>query len=397
MSGNVILYRASFTDIWNGFSFFRNGVIRITAAIKKKPKSKKFFKQYEYNIILFIFLVLRFVFKNLPGLTEYFTIQPVFNLSSTACVILGIIVLLGVCGFLACAFGRLIRNSEPDLERPVTIFSVIFFACPASLPFLFDSANASGTQLLYPFALFVFAVCLIDKRYFKWLIPFFCAAYIVPSLFTEEIFFTALNKWSVLYVPLIILLLFFNTMKQRRVPGYGKKKSQDRINDSLVLFYTSLITSAGSYLFTLVSDKPFFETIFNSEQHLDWYLFLCLLMTAPALATAGFVLHIAMKNNFPVQVINISRFSLVFMLLFCIKNYYGLWIPFLILSSFSLVFCAISHKNTAMLSAVRKTDVYFSDHKFLLYFPLMVMASLSNVTSIFLSAVFQKLFEKIPY
>jgi hypothetical protein len=372
-------------------------VSSISGTKKQISKSKLTFKQYEYEAILLIFLMLRFVFKNLPDLKVYFTAQPIFGLSNTYCIVLGTAVLFGVFIFLSSAFGNLIKHNGPEFEKPVAVIIVIFLSCPASLPFLFDTASLSGSQMLYPFALFVLSVFLINKPFFKLLVPLICAVYFLPATFTSEIFFSVLRKGAILYVPLILLLLFLDMKKQQIVRLIGKKAVNKEIKASSYLFYTGLTVSIGAFFLSLFKFRSFPDSIFSSDQHLDRYFFAGLLISAPALITAFALLHIAAKNKFPAGVISASWLTPILMLVLCVNNYYGLWIPFLVISLFAVVFYGIKQKSQILLNAVQTAEGRMLKNKFVFVMFLLAMASLSNVASTSLSPVFEKLFSELPF
>ncbi|MEI6577939.1 MAG: hypothetical protein WCN92_00590 [Eubacteriales bacterium] len=352
--------------------------------------------RYEYELILLIFLLLRFVFKNILGFAKYFTEQKIFGLSNKLNIAIGSTVLLSVCIFLAFMFGQLIKKSGVENEKPFLIFVALFFACPATLPFLFDTKSVSGTLLLYPFSLFILAIFLIRKPFFKWLIPFICAIYFVPALFSSEIFFTALRKGAILYVPLILLFLYLDMMKGQLEPG-KQKKIFDKKSAFSFMFIVSSLASIGSYIFTLTSSKSYYITFFNSEQHLDGYLAICLLIVSPALAAVCAVLYHAVKNKFSTRIFDVFwRVPILLFLLFR-SNYYGLWIPFVLISLFLIIFYSVWQKNSAMLSSVRTVGDYCTEHRFIFYIILIAMASLSNVSSSYLSSTFQNIFNKLPF
>jgi hypothetical protein len=361
------------------------------------PLYKKQIKFYEYEIILFVFIALRFIYKNILELRIYFTKVPVFGLSETMSIVLGVSVLFVVCVLLALIFGTLIKSSSADSEKPVLFLVALFIACPASLPFLFDTGNFSGTQMLYPFALFILAVLLIGKPVFEWLLPIICATYFIPALFTSEVFFMELRKGAILYYPLILFFLFLDTAKNKIEPVKKHAKPIDRKTASSMVFVISGLAGTGSYIYTLVSGNSYYESFSNVEQRIDGYFFVCLLIVSPALVGAGVVLYKAVKNKFSGRILDIIISSLILLFFVCRNNYYGTWVPLVIISLFSVIFYSIWQKNQAMLSAVRKMGDYISEHMFAFYITLIIMASFSNVSSSYLSDIFQRLFENIPY
>jgi len=354
-------------------------------------------KQFEYEIIILIFLLLRFVFKNILGFATYFTKQPIFGFNDKLSILIGTAVLFIICTFLAMIFGKLIRSNGAEYEKPILFFVAFFFACPASLPFLFNTDSLTGTQMFYPFALFILSIFLISKPFVKWLVPLICAVYFVPAVFTNEIFFSVLRKGAILYVPLILLFLFLEMMKIQIEPGSKQKKTINMKSASSILFFVSLLISIASYIYTLTRGKSYYEDFYNNIQRLNGYFVVCLLIVTPALAAIGAVLYYAVKNKFSMPVFDIFWRAPIVLFILYRSNFYGLWIPFLIISLFLVVFFSIQKKNPAMLSAVRTVGDYLSAHLFLFYITLIAMASLSNVTSAYLSTLFQKIFEIVPY
>lgn len=354
-------------------------------------------KQYEYEITLLVFLLLRFFFKNILGLTTYFTQETIFGFSDSLSIIIGIAVVLCVCLYLSYIFGQIIKANGSNYENPVILLVALFFACPASLPFLFDTNSLSGTQMLYPFALFILSVSLINKPVVKWIVPLVCAVFFIPSVHTPEVFFSVLRKGAVLYVPLLLMTLFLNMMRENIAPTGKKKNNSTGNSDSAVLFDISIIVSLGSFVYTLLRGTSFYEASYGAEQNINWYFLICLVLVAPALGIVCAVLHKALNNNFSLGVFGFFITAPLLMLLLTKNNYYGLWIPFLTISLFLLIFYSIHQKNPAILTSVRSVGDYLSEHKFAFYIILIAMASLSNVSSNYLSDTFQKIFAVIPY
>ena len=353
--------------------------------------------QYEYEVILFVFLSLRFFFKNILGYKKYFTDQPVFGLTDRISIIIGTVVLLSVCACLALIFAQLIKKTESSLEKPVIYLIALFLASPVSLPFLFDTNSLSGTQMLYPFALFIISVFLVNKRILKWLIPFICAFYFIPAVHTSEFFFLALRKGALLYVPLILAFLFL-AMKKNQIEPCGKKKQQTASESNpALLTIISLVVSAGSYIYTLIRNKSYNEMFYSNEEKIDLYFLAGILLAAPALYGVCAVLYKAVKNKYPSNIVNVFAISPFLLLLLSGNTYYSVWIPFWVMSLFVFIFYSIWQKNTAMLNAARDVGGYISEHQFIFYIVLIVMASFSNVSSSYLSNFFQDIFSILPY
>jgi hypothetical protein len=357
----------------------------------------RYVEQYEYEIILLVFLLLRFIFKNILFFKEYFTKEPIFGFSDTLNIVIGIMVVIITCIYLSYLFGQIIKINGPDYESSVIFIVALFFACPASLPFLFDVNSLSGTQMLYPFALFTVSVFLITKPIVKWFIPLICAIYFVPSVYTSEFFFLSLRKGAILYVPLLLLFLFLDMMRKSIKPNNKNKKQPSAELTSSVLFRISFIVSVGAYIYTIVKHMSNDEIFHSVEQKLNWYFLVCLLLIAPALCVICIILYKAVKNSYAFSVFSVFIIAPLLLLPLSKNNYYSIWIPFLILSLFLLVFYSIWQKNPAILSAVRIVGDYLSGHKFVFYIILITMASFSNVSSNYLSDIFQKLFSTVPY
>lgn len=354
-------------------------------------------KQYEYELLLLTFLLLRFFFKNFLGVENYFTEQPILGLSEKSNFILGAVVLIIVCIYLSSKFGRLIRSNESTFEKPILILFSLFFACPASLPFLFNTAILTGTQMLYPFAVFALCLFLISKPFIKWLVPIICALYFIPALHSSEVLFSVLRKGAILYVPLILLLLYLDMIKNQIEPGKKKTKRINIKSDSTILFFISLFVSICSYLYSLNKGTSYCEGFYREAQKLNGYLLISLLITAPVLVALGIVIYHAIKNKFPKLIFGVLFRASALLFLLYKNNYYGLWIPFVILSLFIIIFYGVQQKNPAMLSAVQRFGEFCLKHQFSFFIILMVMVSFSNVSSTFLSVTIQKIFNILPY
>lgn len=362
-----------------------------------KNKSATLINRYEYEIVLFVFILLRFVFKNILSYKLYFTQDAVFGSSDTFNIVSGTLVVVFVSGLLSILFGKIIRLNGTEYEKPVIMLTALFFACPATLPFLFDISAVNGTNILYPFAVFIIALFLIANPILKWAAPFICGLYLIPSLFSQHIFFLSLRNWAALYVPLLLLFLFLEMMsKQIEKTVKKKSKSDDNLNTSLVLDL-SIIVSAGAFIYSLSKGGTFNDAVFNVEQNFDLYLFIALLIIAPALGLISAVIYKAAANKYVPAVIAVAVAAPVLLVFLTSNNYYGIWVPFLIISLFFIVFYSIWHKNTAMLSAVRAIGDYLAEHRFAFYIILIAMASTTNISTNYLSEIFQKIFTAIPY
>lgn len=354
-------------------------------------------KRYEVEIVLFIFLFLRFVFKNILGYQAFFTQKAVFGLSGMPAVILGTAVLLAVILGTSALFGKLVRSAGEESEKPLIFLSALFFACPVSLPFLFDASGVSGTLLLYPFALFLLAVFIFDKPVAQWLVPAICVLFFVPAVHTDEIFFESLRKAGLLYVPLIVLLAFLGMMKNRFKPAAKKSAKKAESAQSPAFFIVTATAAVASFAYTLIRGKAFFEMRYNSDQKFDWYFAAALVIAAPAVYGVCAVLYKAVKNGFPAGVWRAAAAAPLLMLALSYHNYYIIFVPFLVISLFMAVFYSITQNNPAVLKAVCEFGDYVAEHRFVFYIIIIAMASLSNVTSAYLSKPFQDIFAKLPY
>lgn len=359
-----------------------------------KMSLKKIYESFENEIILFVFLALRFVSKNIFKLKMFFTEQPVFNLSDNLNVLLGATVLFLVLLILTFFFGRFIKTCEDSYQKPIIALVALFLACPASLPFLFSTEQVSGGQLLYPFALFIFAICLARMPFVKWVVPVICAIYFVPAFHSDEIFFSFLHKGSILYVPLIILFLFLYVMNKPLETGKGKVALDPR---SIALIASTVIVSIASYTYSYSRGYRWAEALGAMDQKIDLYFFIALLIVSPVLVAFGTILYKAVKNKFPMTVFNFFFRAQILLLPLFAHNYTGLWVPFLIISLTMFVFYSVQLKNPAMLAAVKSVGEYILERKFIFLMALIVMASLSNTTSTFLSGAIKSFFSILPY
>ena len=375
--------------------------MKIEAMKSKFISSIVRYTQYKYELMLFAFLILRFVFKNTLGIKTYFTAQPIFGLSEKSSFILGTVVLIMVCMYLSSIFGYLIKRNGKGLEKPVILLVSLFFACPVTLPFLFNTGILSGTQMLYPFALFLLAIYLTDKPIIQWILPFICAAYFIPAVYTSEIFFSVLLKESLLYVPLILLFNFLNIEFYKKSKS-GTKMTQDKKQHSYILLISNICVSIGSYMYTLLRGKySFYTWDSNFEGYKKYiYLLLSLLIASPALVSVGMVLYKAQKTKFSASLFNVFTRVPVFLFLVILltkNDLLGIWVPLLTISLFMLMFCCIMQKDAAMISEVQVAGGFFLERWFAFFIVLIVMASFSNVSSTFLSVTVQKIFGNLPF
>ncbi len=359
------------------------------------------YSQYKYELMLFAFLLLRFVFKNSLGIKKYFTAQPIFGLSEKSSIILGTVVLIMVCMYLSSIFGHLIKSNGKGLEKPVILLVSLFFACPVTLPFLFNTGILSGTQMLYPFALFLLAIYLTDKPIVQWILPLICAAYFIPAVHTSEVFFSVLLKESLLYVPLILLINFFNIEIHKKSKG-ETKTTQSKKHPSYILLISNICVSIGSFMYTLFRGKySYFTWDSNFEGYKKYiYLFLSLLIVSPALISVGMILYKAQINKFSASIFNVFTGVPVFLFLVILltkNDLLGIWLPLLTISLFMLMFCFIMQKNSVVVSEVQIAGEFFLERWFTFFIVLIVMASFSNVSSTFLSVTVQKVFGNLPF
>ena len=371
-------------------------MIVIAELAEKHSTRIEWFKQFEYEALLFVFLLLRFVFKNINDIVGYFTAQPVFNMSDSMSITAGVILLIATIFVVAKWFGKLIKTNAASFEKPFLYFIALFLACPATFPFLFDAAEAGGSQLLYPYALFIFSVFITDKPVVKWLLPLVCAAYYIPAAYSGEVFFEILRKGAILYVPLILLFLFSNMMRTRLAPE-NKNQSIDIRSSPSLLFVFCLVASIGSYVYTLFINKPYYMNFYNFAQHLDGSFITGLLIAAPAAAAAFVVTRIAAKNKLATGVADVFIYAPILLFLFFRNNFTGLWIPFFLLSVYMFILSGLRYKNPAILAATTSVGLFFERHKFLFILTLMVTASLSDTSSPYLANAFQTVFRDLPF
>lgn len=359
----------------------------------KSVPLKKTGSPLEYILVLAAFFALRFAFKNVLRFRDYFTIQPVFNLSDTYVLVAGLLVLAFVIVLLALFFERILRSCDGELEKPVILLIAFVLACPAAFPFLFDQERSNGAQLLYPFAVFVFGLFIAQKPIVKWIVPVVCTVYFVPVYHTDEVFFSVLHKSALLYVPLILLFLYLDTVKT--FLQTGKKASADK--QSQLLLIVSAVFSGGAYAYSYFRGYRWGDALFPSDQKISLYLLIALLIVSPTIIAFVAVMVNALKNKFPSNVFAVFwRAQIVLVFLFR-NNLLSLWVPFLVLSAAMFVLCAVKAKNPAMLAAVKTVGESMLDRKFIVFMVLIAMASLTNVTSAYLSSAVQSVFSTLPY
>lgn len=392
MCGIAVLY--NLTDS------VRKGLSRERIAIAQNKSNgattKKILGQFECEIILFIFFLLRFIFKNLHGISAYFTSNPIFNIPVWASIATGFFVLLSVLALMSFGLGKFIKSFPLDFRNPLIYIVALFLACPASLPFLFSTESADGTQLLYPFALFIVSLSIARIPIIRWLLPFLCATFLVPSIYSSDNLFLFLRKGAILYIPLIMLYLYLNMITPHLLDD-KKFTHADIKSPHSILFFLSVLSSFGSYMHILISDKPFYENAYYSSQPLDRHFIVSLLIAAPAVVTAAAVLRTALKNKFPYHLFATFSYSPFFLLLFFRGNYTGLWVPFVLLSAYMLVFFTVRLQNRAMLSAVGTVASYYETHRVLFFVLLITTASLLDTSAPYMANAVKDLFRAVPY
>lgn len=364
-----------------------------------KSKSENFFKQilklHEYEIVLFLYLILRFFVKRYFESADFFTAYPIWGNGVVLNTALGSIVMIMACLALAFFFGKVIRANGEENEKPVLILVALFLACPSALPFLFTSSGASGTYLLYSFAFFLFAVFLSEKKYVKWLIPVICALLFIPAKYSSAVFLSVFFRGSGMYIPLLLVWLFLNCVNSNKQPANKKgminKNKTDRLEkEDFYLFGLSFIIIVGAY--TFLYSRKLSGGLSGFSQEIDSKLLVCLLVSLPALITVLSVLIPAAKTEFPRTILLLP----ILMLPLFNGRYYTEWIPFTVILFFLLAFYLILHKNSKILSAVNATYEFFLRHKLLLMFALISTSMLSNVNSITTNPI-GSFFFSIPY
>ena len=343
----------------------------------------------------FLYLILIFLAKRNFEPADFFTAYPLWGTNAVLNMVLGLVVLIAVCLSLAFFLGKVIRTNGEENEKPVLILVALFLACPSALLFLFKTSGSSGTQLLYPFAFFLLAVFLSEKRYVKWLIPVICALLFVPAKYLSTGFLTIFSKGSGMYIPLLLVWLFLNCVNSNKQPANKKgminKNKTDKLEkEDFYLFGLSFIIIVGAY--TFLYSRKLSGGLSGFSQEIDSKLLVCLLVSLPALITVLSVLIPAAKTEFPRTILPLP----ILMLPFFNGRYYTEWIPFTVILFFLLAFYLILHKNSKILSAVNATYEFFLRHKLLLVFALISTSMLSNVNSITTNPI-GSFFFSIPY
>ena len=186
-------------------------------------------------------------------------------------------------------------------------------------------------------------------------------------------------------------------MKNQMQTGGNKKQQTAKITDSSLLFIISCITSTGSYVYTLIRGNSFNEMFYAGEQKINQYYLAGILIAAPALFGVCAVLYKAVKKGYAANMFKAVLITSLLLLLLSGNNYYGIWIPFFVISLFLTLFYSIWQNNPAVLDATREIGDYLSEHRFYFFIVLIVMASFSNVSSSYLSNFFQDIFSILPY
>ncbi len=366
----------------------------ITVKTKKTMHLQTSIDRFRYEAFIFIFFLFRFAFENLPKIGRYFTVQPIFDMSEKASIAVGTVVLLTTCLGLAFLFGKLLNSGAAEQKKHLSCLVALFLASPVSFPFLYNSQAVNGSQLLYPFALFVFALIISQSSILKWLLPAICVLFLVPATLTSESLFSYLQRGAILYIPLLLLFLL---LKLNFVWQKTSDIKSDIKSDDFVLFAVCFLACIGSYLYSYKNGNLFQIPFFFSARNPTNGFFSAAVVALPALIVGGWLFREITKSR--QTALSPSVFFLVHILSFPTFKYniIGLWIPFLLISTYMFIFIAHQRQQPSAVTAIEEFGVFVEKHGFLFLILLMIMALLSNHSSYYLSDFLRNFFYNTPF
>jgi len=350
--------------------------------------------RFRYEAFIFIFFIFRFAFKNLPPIGRYFTVQPIFDMSEKASIAVGTVVLLTTCLGLAFLFGKLLSSGAAEQKKHLSYLVALFLASPISFPFLYNSQAVNGSQLLYPFALFVFALIISQSSILKWLLPAICVLFLVPATLTSESLFSYLQRGAILYIPLLLLFLL---LKLNFVWQKISDIKSDVKSDDFVLFAVCFLASVGSYLYSykniIFSQIPFFFPARDANLG----FFTGIVISAPALAAGFWFFRKITKSKQAASGSSFFVFAHILFLPTFKNNFIGLWIPFLLISTYMFILIAYQRQQPSAVTAIEEFGVFVEKHGFIFLILLMSMALLSDHSSYYLSDLLKHVFAPTPF
>lgn len=178
-------------------------------------KSKLMVSQYRYELIIFIFLMIK-LFK------RYWSLNSLLGLSLK---FLPVALLLVVLSMMA---GKIIRDSDEKVRGTVLVLTAFFLVSYVSNSVLLLDLWHSGAEAFKNTLLVlssVLAFVLIDRPKVKWIIPILCFAGIAIQPF-----------YTITFLPMVIILFVYKINF-----GENRKENKD-------LFASTLIASVLSFL-----------------------------------------------------------------------------------------------------------------------------------------------------
>ncbi len=365
---------------------------------------KKFYKLFETEIVVFIFVVLRFFFKNITEPVRYFRTGHITFGSTEKNIIIGFIIVFIISFILAIITGSMMKKYDDDERKPLILAIAFFYACPASLPYIYSIDSVEGFKLLLPFLLFITAVFVIDIKYVKWITPIICFVFFYNAeSFSDSTttLYESFNKYGLIYFPAILMLILTGCFGFEEINDTVKKKKQTsgKINvENIALLSSSAVAGIVSFLlFNLKSDTT------NQADAIEYLMFgrtvgFSLIVCIPAVILLGYIWYKSFKNGFsPVIPASILVITLIILFIVNAKKQNEILVPMFLISQFTAIYGLLKKKSSAVFNALADVEDFFSDKIAILLIILMVMASFSNVTSEYISTWFQRFMSYVPF
>lgn len=218
------------------------------ASLAGKSFVAKGYEKVQYELPVFILLLLLFLPQNLRVVNDIYALLHVFDyrigfaprlfIGSVMSLFTGVksqafmenffgVVFILEALLFAFTAGRIIRKSDEEIKEITVFFVILFFAVPYSLGVLYPRL-LSVDRALVLFTLL--ALMAMSKRGFKWFVPLLIAAGLA-----------AYHGFAFTYMPAIALLLIYEVVKN--------KKSTQSILLCAAGFVTMAAFSAYFFLF----------------------------------------------------------------------------------------------------------------------------------------------------
>jgi len=211
---------------------------------------KKYIFRFRYELALFSFFIIEMLTKMpvIDGMDNWSVSQYLltYRLGFSSRMLIGSIISLFtnkitdtiiyniatgtsvlLCLFVAIILAHFIKKTN-RASNYIKVIVLIFIASPASITYLFNSANFSRFDIYL--LLISMAYVLISKTKFKWAIPLMC---IVAMSIHQVFIFT--------FFPMVIIVLLYNASREK-----------SKIQSTILITTTSFFTACAFLLFQFV-------------------------------------------------------------------------------------------------------------------------------------------------